>query len=571
MPFHTGQRIGAVRIVAVLVVLFAPALVRGQATAPAVGSRVLIKPGAVLKVGDRVVHTGKAEHPYTVERADGDWLWLSSGSIGGWAKASDLITLDRATELYSATIKKDPKAAWAYYNRGHLRHDRRDYDRAIADYDEAIRLDPEYVLALVNRGNAWEAKGDYDRAIADYDEAIRLDPKNMLAFLNRGIAWQAKGDYDKAIADYDEAFRRGLITPQMHNNRGHAWEMKKDYDKAIADYTEAIRLSPKYLLSWLNRGKAWQAKGDYEKAMADYDEAIRLDPRSPWGYALEASILATSPDAKYRDGAKAVKLATRAVELGGATDPYLRHVRAAAHVAAGEPDRAVEWQEKARAATPNAPAGDPAARRPQPQPQPNQVRTPIAQISGESFGANLAGNTIGSPSGVNVAANPDGALNRPDGSTRSFYGANYVLPATGASTGVLPPVGSTNLSYRSAVPTYYTGNAPNTSGAYPVRPVDPAYYGANYSGMSITTPGNTPGSDPANASARSFYGANYSGTTTFTPTPGGPSGYFPYNPTGTSFYGADYNRTMTFTPGTPPSGMTATPGITQATTPGVTP
>src|SRR3954447_13656811 len=118
MPSHNDQRMGAIRIIAVLVVSFAPTLVRGQATTPAIGTRVVIKPGAVLKVGDRVVDTGRADHSYAVERADGDWLWLTSGAIGGWAKAADLIPLDRAI--------------------------------------------PKSVVALVNRGNARQAEGDFD-------------------------------------------------------------------------------------------------------------------------------------------------------------------------------------------------------------------------------------------------------------------------------------------------------------------------------------------------------------------------------------------------------------------------
>ena len=41
----------------------------------------------------------------------------------------------------------------------------------------------------------------------------------------------------------------------------------------------------------------------------DYDEAIRLDPGNADAFNGRAWLAATCPDAKYRDGAKAVSLA----------------------------------------------------------------------------------------------------------------------------------------------------------------------------------------------------------------------------------------------------------------------
>jgi hypothetical protein len=37
-----------------------------------------------VKVGNQVVEDGSRHHTYTVKRAEGDWLWVVSGSIEGW-------------------------------------------------------------------------------------------------------------------------------------------------------------------------------------------------------------------------------------------------------------------------------------------------------------------------------------------------------------------------------------------------------------------------------------------------------------------------------------------------------
>jgi tetratricopeptide (TPR) repeat protein len=364
------RRVRTVPMIAVLAAAFAPGFVRGQATTPAIGTKVVIKPGAVLKVGDRVVVAVKGPSIYVVDRAKGDWLWLTSGATGGWARAADVVPLDRAVL--------------------------------------------ETVVALINRGNAATVRGDFERAIADYDEALRLDPGDGVAQMNRGIARQSQGNFDGAIADYDGAIERGLRTAQAYNNRGHARERKEQYGEAIADYDEAIRLESNYLLAWLNRGRARQAEGEFDKALADYEAAIRLDPRSPWGYAFQASIYSSSAEPKYRDGPRAVVLARRACDLGGPGDAYLCGVRAAAHEAAGEPDRATEWRAKAREAASKA-------------------------ADGESFAGR-------------ARLKPDRVQQSPDAPT------SVGEPRSGSTTAVTPRGRDANIGYLSSIPTDYRGS-----------------------------------------------------------------------------------------------------------------
>src|SRR5215468_1428766 len=53
--------------------------------------------------------------------------------------------------------------AVAFYDRGGIYKERKDYDRAIADYSEAVKLDPQYVNAYLNRGMSYDSKGDSGR------------------------------------------------------------------------------------------------------------------------------------------------------------------------------------------------------------------------------------------------------------------------------------------------------------------------------------------------------------------------------------------------------------------------
>ncbi len=202
------------------------------------------------------------------------------------------------------------------------------------------------------------AKKTTIRAIEDYTAAIAAEPTSILAHVNRAIAWQSTNDFDKALADYDEAIRLGLKTAAAYNNRGHARAMKQDLDLAIADYNEAIQLDPSYHLAWMNRGNARQGRGEYEQALADYAEATRLNPKSPWGYARQASIRATCTDAKFRDGADAVALATKAMEMEGSRESFFLDTRACAHAEEGDFAKAIFWEKQAVALALRAKSAD---------------------------------------------------------------------------------------------------------------------------------------------------------------------------------------------------------------------
>ncbi len=65
----------------------------------------------------------------------------------------------------------------------------------------------------------------------------------------------------------------------------------------------------------LNRGSAWDDKGEYDRAIEDYTAALRIKPDFHQNPNNLAWHLATAPEARARDGGRAVTLAEKLVSL----------------------------------------------------------------------------------------------------------------------------------------------------------------------------------------------------------------------------------------------------------------
>ncbi len=134
---------------------------------------------------------------------------------------------------------------------------------------------------------------------------------SFLAHGNLGVVLQTKGRYQEAEAELTEALRLNPGDAQAHNNLGVLLYNQGKYEAAEARYTEALRLDPGYANAHNSLGTILSRQRRYAEAEAHFAEAIRLQPGDPIAHNESAMLMAACPEAKFRDGKKAVEFATR--------------------------------------------------------------------------------------------------------------------------------------------------------------------------------------------------------------------------------------------------------------------
>jgi len=243
---------------------------------------------------------------------------------------------DEAIDQLQEAVRLKPDFTEAYINLGVALLHKDRTDEAIDQFQEAILLKPDSALAHYNLALALVRNNQVDEAISQYQEAIRLKPDDADTHIDLGAVLLNKGEIDEAISQYQEAIRLKPDEAAMHNKLGIALAKKNQIDEAIVQFREAIHLKPDYADAQSNLAKALELKNKLN--------VLASDPAVLNNLAWE---LATSPDARIREGSRAVKLAEEACELTHYQQTIMIGTLAAAYAEAGRFDEAIATGQKA--------------------------------------------------------------------------------------------------------------------------------------------------------------------------------------------------------------------------------
>jgi tetratricopeptide (TPR) repeat protein len=224
-------------------------------------------------------------------------------------------------------------------------------------WQHALAVTSKNDVAHNNLGLAYEQAGRIDDAIQQYGEALKIesakaearyDLSKALTETNLGNALTRKNRIDEALSHYEKAVALRPDYADAHFNFGHALLRKGQLDDAIAEWKKTLSIQPDDSEAHTSLANALLQKGTLREAMDHYEKAIAAPVPSIFALNNLAWILSTSPDAAYRNGARAAELARKANQYSGNNNPIFLRTQAAAHAEKGQFDAAIQFAQKAR-------------------------------------------------------------------------------------------------------------------------------------------------------------------------------------------------------------------------------
>lgn len=173
----------------------------------------------------------------------------------------------------TAKIKRDPKNASLYLQRGELHRLHRDWSRAAADYDRAARLQPSLKIVDLARGKMLFESGRLQRSKSTLDRFLSRQPGHYEGLLTRARVLAKLEKRSDAARDFTEALSASSVPePELYLERASVLAGdEQQITEALRGLDEGIaKLGPVVTLQL--------AAIDLELRRHNYDAALtRLD------------------------------------------------------------------------------------------------------------------------------------------------------------------------------------------------------------------------------------------------------------------------------------------------------
>jgi Flp pilus assembly protein TadD len=177
---------------------------------------------------------------------------------------------------------------------------------------------------------------------------LAVAPFSQILRFALGAALASRGETVEGISQLQLvcAISPNWVEPQLL--LGTTLARQGNLEEAIQHLREALRHEPGNAEAHFQLAAALSAQHQTAEAIAHCTEALRLQPDFAEALNNLAWIRAAHPQAEFRDGPEAVRLAERACQVTGSKEAVLVGTLAAAYAEAGRFDEAVATARKAR-------------------------------------------------------------------------------------------------------------------------------------------------------------------------------------------------------------------------------
>jgi tetratricopeptide (TPR) repeat protein len=249
--------------------------------------------------------------------------------------------------LWSDTVNKNPASWMAQNNFGMVLQRKGKEDEAIAHFQQALRLDSSKSEIYNNLGHSLTVKGRLNESLLHLRKALEINPNYAEVRYNLGHALLRAGLLDDAIVHLKKAVEINPNYVPAYSDLGNALLRKGEVEESLAYLQRAVEIDPDYKPTRFNLANTLLQSGRGAEALAHLQKVLSLNPDDAEAEKNMAWVLATWPEDRIRDGAKAVELAERANRSTEGQNPIIVVTLAAAYAEAGRFSDAIQTAEEA--------------------------------------------------------------------------------------------------------------------------------------------------------------------------------------------------------------------------------
>jgi len=193
----------------------------------------------------------------------------------------------------TAKIKRDPKNASLYLQRGELHRLHRDWAHAAADYDRAERLQPSLKIVDLARGKLFFESGKLRRAKATLDRFLGHQPGHYEGLITRARVRAKLGARADSAKDFTVALSLSSVPePELYLERAKVLAGDEQHiNEALTGLDEGInKLGPLVTLQ-LAAIELELQRENYDDALARLDEITARSQRKEAWFVRRGEIL----------------------------------------------------------------------------------------------------------------------------------------------------------------------------------------------------------------------------------------------------------------------------------------
>jgi protein O-mannosyl-transferase len=254
-------------------------------------------------------------------------------------------------------------------------------EEAARHYSESLAINPTNPNVASALGLNLLRRGEPEQALAYFSMAREEAPDSPQPHYHAGLALMGLGRYEEAGRSFTAAAQLDSGNAEILAHLGSARALQSQWAEAVSAYHQAVTLQPDEARYWFDLGYVLQEQGQSQPARRCYQRALRLDPTLPQHAFQEAWMLATDPNARYRNGVLALRLAKQACQATGFRQPQCLDALAAAYAETGRFDEAQAAARQALELLKTAPADR--TRRLEARLQLYREHKPFRMVSGE--------------------------------------------------------------------------------------------------------------------------------------------------------------------------------------------